>query len=262
MREVVTGKLAPYGRSFFEGHREGSGRSADTIVPLLIEAVEPSSVADIGCGQGLWLSAFRSRGVTDVFGVDGEWVDARSLEIPRACFETADLAKPLSLNRRFDLVMSLEVAEHLPVASAGTFVQSLVGLGPVVFFSAAIPFQGGVSHVNEQWPDYWAGLFERHGYVAVDYVRPIVWNNPDVVWWYAQNAMIFVREDILSRYTRLAEAAKVRDRRLSLVHPRRYLAAVEDSRVDPDRLGLSTLLWALPRATLNAVKRRVLPQKR
>lgn len=259
MREVVTSKLAPYGRSFFEGHREGSGRSADAIVPLLIEAVEPSSVVDVGCGQGVWLSAFRSRGVTDVFGVDGDWVDTRSLEIPPACFASADLAKPLNLDRRFDLVLSLEVAEHLPAASAVTFVRSLVALGPVILFSAAIPFQGGVSHVNEQWPDYWAGLFERHRYVAVDYIRPIVWNNPDVVWWYAQNAMIFVQEDILPRFSRLAEAAKVSNRRLSLVHPRRYLAAVEDSRVDPDRLGLSTLLSTLPRATLNAVKRRIWP---
>jgi hypothetical protein len=105
-------------------------------------------------------------------------------------------------------------------------------------------------------------LFERHRYVAVDYVRPIVWNNPDVVWWYAQNAMIFVREDSLPRFSRLAEAAKVSGRRLSLVHPRRYLAAVEDSRVDPDRLGLSTLLSALPRATLNAVRRRIWTHRR
>jgi hypothetical protein len=132
----------------------------------------------------------------------------------------------------------------------------------VILFSAAIPFQGGVSHVNEQWPDYWAALFERHQYLAVDYVRPIVWNNPEVVWWYAQNAMIFVREDNLPRFSRLAEAAKASDRRLSLVHPRRYLEAVEDSRVDPDRVGLSTLLSALPRATLNAVKRRIWRHRR
>src|SRR5262245_35919916 len=253
MRQVVTNKPAPYGRSFFEGHREGSGRSAKAIVPLLIEAVEPSSVIDVGCGQGVWLSAFKSRGVSDVFGVDGDWVDTRSLEIPRASFASADLSKPLNLDRCFDLVLSLEVAEHLPAASAATFVQSLVGLGQVILFSAAIPFQGGVAHVNEQWPDYWADLFERHRYVAVDYVRPLVWNNPDVVWWYAQNAMIFLRKDCLSRFPRLAEAAKVSDRRLSLVHPRLYLAALEGSRVDPDRLGLSTLLSALPRATLNAV---------
>lgn len=67
-----------------------------------------------------------------------------------------DLTQPLSLGRKFDLCVSMEVAEHLPPSRADSFVADLVGLAPVVLFSAAVPEQGGTNHLNEQWPDYGA----------------------------------------------------------------------------------------------------------
>src|SRR5579862_3100091 len=66
------------------------------------------------------------------------------------------LDRPFNLGRSFDLAMSFEVAEHLPPDAAKGFVDSLTRLAPLVLFSAAIPFQGGVGHINEQWPEYWA----------------------------------------------------------------------------------------------------------
>lgn len=60
-----------------------------------------------------------------------------------------DVGAPIELHRRFDLVLCLEVAEHLPASAADTLVRSLTGLGNVIAFSAAIPFQGGANHVNE-----------------------------------------------------------------------------------------------------------------
>ena len=96
-------------------------------------------------------------------------------QVPADLFVPWNLTTPLDLGRTFDLVMSLEVAEHLPQAAAETFVSSLVGLGPVVLFSAAIPGQQGDHHVNLQWQDWWVEYFERHGYVPVDAVRPEVW---------------------------------------------------------------------------------------
>jgi 2-polyprenyl-3-methyl-5-hydroxy-6-metoxy-1,4-benzoquinol methylase len=60
------------------------------------------------------------------------------------------LDSPLDLGRAFDLVISLEVAEHLPESAADAFIDSLVRHGDVILFSAAIPFQGGHRHINEQ----------------------------------------------------------------------------------------------------------------
>jgi len=96
------------------------------------------------------LEVFRNHHIDDILGVDGEWVPAKLLQIPRACFLAHDLMKPIEINRRFDLAVSLEVAEHLDRDSARRFIQTLVKLSSVVLFSAAIPYQGGTHHVNEQ----------------------------------------------------------------------------------------------------------------
>src|SRR4029077_20979056 len=89
-------------------------------------------------------------------------------------------------------VVSLEVAEHLDEAVASEFVASLVTHGAAVLFSAAVPRQGGSGHVNEQWPSYWAARFAHHGYVPIDAVRPAVWTDDRVAYWYAQNMLLYV----------------------------------------------------------------------
>ena len=62
----------------------------------------------------------------------------------------SNLANPVDLGRKFDLVQSLEVGEHLPKSAADTFVETLVKHGDVVLFSAASVGQGGHDHINEQ----------------------------------------------------------------------------------------------------------------
>ena len=107
-----------YDQRFFDWVNFTGARSARQVIPLLIEHVRPASVLDVGCGQGAWLAAWRELGITDVIGVDGNYVEQDDLLIPREHFVARDLTERLSLDRRFDLVQSLEVAEHLrPEAS-------------------------------------------------------------------------------------------------------------------------------------------------
>jgi hypothetical protein len=121
-------------------------------------------------------------------GIDGAHVDRNILKIDASRFVAADLTAPVSIGgERFDLAVSLEVAEHPPDRCARTLVDSLVSLAPVVFFSAAIPLQGGANHVNEQWQTYWARLFGERHFATVDAIRPRVWNNRKVASFYAQN---------------------------------------------------------------------------
>lgn len=159
--------------------------SAREVLPIVFEVLKPASVVDIGCGTGHWLAAARELGVGDILGVDGPWVDKRQLAIPVEDFMVHDLATALKLERHFDLALSLEVAEHLPPSAAKTFVQNLCQAADVVVFSAAIPGQGGRRHLNEQWPAYWADLFQKFGFACYDYLRPRIWNNPGVAWYYA-----------------------------------------------------------------------------
>jgi SAM-dependent methyltransferase len=217
-----------------------SQESAREILPLVLDVVKPASMIDVGCGTGNWLSIASELGVSEILGVDGDWVKEQ-LAIPPEKFKVHDLATPLKLKRRFDIVLSLEVAEHLPASAAHICVQSLCEAGDVVVFSAAIPGQGGRRHVNEQWPAYWADLFQGLQYECYDFLRPRIWNNPRVAWHYAQNSMIFVRAG--SRHS-FGEPV----RPLPLVHPVLWNAQVARLK-NPGKL-----LESLPKAILASIK--------
>lgn len=216
--------MQPYTAQFYQQQKAGSKRSAQVIVPLVLRLLQPRHVIDVGCGVGTWLSVFRDLGCEDILGVDGDHVDKGMLQIPAERFFTFDLTKPLRLDRQFDLVVSLEVAEHLPAQCAEAFVDSLTRLGPLVLFSAAIPFQGGTHHVNEQWPDYWARYFQERGFVVLDPIRKQVWDHEHVDYFYAQNILMFARRDVAEGHPVLKEAAaNTAVAQLCLVHPKRYL---------------------------------------
>lgn len=240
-----------YGKGFFEGQVSGARTSAAAIVPLVMGVVRPSSVVDVGCGVGAWLAAFIEAGVSDVVGVDGSYVDPTQLEIPAELFVPADLAAGFSLDRRFDLVVSLEVGEHLPEASAASFVAGLVGLGPAILFSAAIPGQGGEHHVNERWPAYWLSMFDAHGYEPFDCIRPSVWSEPIVEFWYAQNTLLLLAPEIGDGIRARARTLGADRAPLPLVHPR--LLELSSNR----QYSVSQLAGMLARRIRDAALRRL-----
>lgn len=213
-----------YTSDFYSGQESGSYRSAKTLLPLVNDIFHPASVADIGCGTGSWLKVWNEDlGVKDFFGVEGPYVTADMLHVPPANVSFQDLKLPLELNRRFDLVMTLEVAEHLPESSARQFVKSLTELSDVVLFSAALVGQEGEYHINEQMPEYWAEKFAEFGYVPVDYLRSKVWNNEAIEWWYRQNVLFFIKKDKLANYPELQDAYKNTDTKyLTRIHVGQY----------------------------------------
>jgi SAM-dependent methyltransferase len=218
----------PYTNDYYDALRDGARRSAAVVVPLVLGLVPARSVIDLGCGRGTWLAAFREHGAEEARGVDGDHVDRARLEVPADCFEAHDLTRPFRAGRRFDLAVSLEVAEHLPAEAADGLVESLCLLAPVVLFSAAAPYQGGEGHVNEQWPAYWAERFAARGHVPVDCLRRRIWDNSKVDWWYAQNAFLYVERGRLGADAALRrESEAAGPQALPLVHPRRYLEWVE-----------------------------------
>jgi SAM-dependent methyltransferase len=196
--------------------------AAREVLAGLFPVLQPGSVLDVGCGLGAWLEVAREMGAGEVAGVDGTWIEPQRVHLRADEFRQQDLEQPLDLGRRFDLVISLEVAEHLRPECAESFVESLVRHGDVVLFSAAIPGQGGNGHVNEQLQHYWAGLFAAHGYVPVDVVRPRIWLNGNVFWWLQQNTVLYVRAESLPRWPALHPFVVERPAALSIVHPELY----------------------------------------
>lgn len=223
--------MMDYPRHYHESLKDGSRRSAEAIAPIAIDLLTPRSVIDVGCGAGAWLAVFSEHGIDDILGVDGAYLDQHVLEIPRDRFVACDLRERLDPGRTFDLAVCLEVAEHLPEESAETLISSLTSLAPVVPFSAAIPAQGGDHHINEQWPEYWAALFAQRSYVPIDCIRRRVWDHPDVEWWYAQNILLFAREDYLSEHSELSRLRRLYGgEQLAVVHPKKYMTLLEYSR--------------------------------
>jgi len=169
-------------------------KAAREVVPFIIEILNPKSVVDVGCGIGTWLKVFEENGIIDVLGIDGNYVDKSLMKIDLNNFIDFDLEKLFISDKKFDLAISLEVAEHLSEASSDVFVKTLTGLSDVVIFSAAIPLQDGQNHINEQEPQYWIEKFEKEGYKLLDIIRPFFWNNKSVDWWYRQNILLFTNK--------------------------------------------------------------------
>ncbi|MGQ0737754.1 MAG: class I SAM-dependent methyltransferase [Bacteroidota bacterium] len=208
-----------YSQAYFNEISKGSLQSATEVIPVVLQFTSPMSVLDIGCGAGNWLSVWQKYGVNDIWGVDGEYVDASRLLIEKDRFRAANLEKGISLPKKFDLVMSLEVAEHINPGSAGIFIESLCRHADVILFSAAIPGQGGVLHINEQYPGYWADIFRRYGFSAYDCIREKIWLNKKIDTCYRQNLLFFVKDEVKERYPSITAHARTL---LPLVHPEHF----------------------------------------
>lgn len=203
-------------------HREKNIRSATTVAELLTAHLPIRSVVDFGCGDGVWLKAFEERGASTILGLDGSWTRREDLVIDAESFREVDLTAPQPAARRYDLAICLEVAEHLPPAASTTLVESICGHSDVVLFGAAIPGQGGYRHVNERWQSYWTRHFADRHYRRFDFVRPRIWNDPHVHFWYKQNVAVFVsgmREDLLARLTDAVGATALSVMPEDVVHP-------------------------------------------
>jgi len=211
-----------YQDNFFEYHLKGAISSAEAVIPVVKEYINPASVIDVGCGIGAWLSVWKKGGAKEIMGIDGEYVDTSKLLIEKAEFKAQDLEKSFTSDKKYELVTCLEVAEHLHEQYAELFIHNLCMLGDVIVFSAAIPGQGGTQHWNEQYSAYWAKLFRSNGFIPVDCIRLKIWDNPDVMWWYRQNIIIFVKADKLNTYPLLAAISKDDGEVRTLIHPQLY----------------------------------------
>jgi SAM-dependent methyltransferase len=193
-------------------------KDAEYIVPILIKMFAPGSVVDVGCGLGTFMKEFINAGINDVTGIEGTWLDISKLVVDKERVILSDLEQDFNLKRRFDLAVCLEVVEHLDENKAAQLVSTLVSLSDIIIFSAAIPYQGGQNHVNEQWIEYWQFLFNQHHYKFYDVIRSHIWNNRDIYWWYRQNIMVCINSAVEHQF----EDGPVNN----YIHPELYLSKV------------------------------------
>ncbi len=183
--------------SYYRYIDETAIHSSTAMSDSITKDLCPKTVLDIGCGTGALLETLQSRGI-DAAGID--YSDAclkrcreRGLYVRK--FNITRDAVPHELSKR-DVVISFEVAEHLPARFADVFVDLLCRASDVVVLSAATPGQGGRDHVNEQPHEYWIQKFDRRGY-SFDRELSLAWRSNwkerGVARWYCNNVMIFRR---------------------------------------------------------------------
>lgn len=205
-----------YDEDFYILEKESSEGFSSIVIPYVIERLKCKTVIDFGCGVGQCLNNVkRCNGIEKVMGLDGQWVE-KHLEIAQEEFYDCDLTQDIDLKEKYDLAISLEVAEHLPRKSAKTFIRNLVKHSNVILFSAAIPHQGGTYHVNEQYPSYWRKIFAAFDFSMCDCLRSHFWDDEKIEAFYRQNTFIYCRNDM--QYE-ILEKLTFEGKNIDVIHP-------------------------------------------
>ncbi len=224
--------------------------AASVVLPLLFAVLHPTSMLDVGCGLGSWLDVAHDLGVEDYLGIDDEHVDTNKLFIPIERLVKHDLTRPIQLGRKFDIAICLEVAEHLPDVASDILIKTLSDHSEIVLFSAAVPGQGGQNHLNEKWLSYWSTKFAKQGYVLYDFLRPLIWNHPNVDIWYKQNIVLFCKGDHMEKILRPLSSPYV-----DIIHPELFefynRQAVRATLFEQGKLGIGLSFSSFIKSVMN-----------
>lgn len=214
-----------YDENFYETNQKDLN-AAQTIMAYVYDKIKPKSVVDFGCGSGTWLCAIKKLGCNNILGIDGKYVKEDWLLFDKSKFLAADLTENIELPQKYDMAISLEVAEHISEEKSETYLKNLIKASDLILFSAAIPYQGGTNHINEQFPSYWIKKFEKYGYVPYDCLRWKFWDNSDIAFWYRQNIMFFVKKE---KVDELKKNFPIKELPIDLVHPQRLKNLVQEN---------------------------------
>ena len=188
-----------YDSEFYSRTSDQGTRAGVVLLGLLDELSEnPKTAIDVGGGAGGWLAALAERGV-DCHLVDCLGPDVQRMLPPRVSYHEHNLELPPNWTapKRCDLVICVEVLEHLTEAAAEGVIDEMVRRSDTIVFSAAWRGQGGEYHINEQPLDYWTGEWVRRGYRVFDILRSRL-GRSGLPSYYATNVFIASRDPRVS----------------------------------------------------------------
>ncbi len=189
-----------YNEKFHANRDKITRHTAECVINILLDVLPPPihSACDVGGAIGTWIDVIKQKSTDEIFKglvLDGDYINRKDILVDEAEFLQCDLEKEIRLNERFDLVICLEVAEHLKKERAEGFIDDLTRLGDCILFSAAIPGQGGEGHINEQPLSYWLHIFEEKGYEAFDVIRPNIQYEEKIPFWYKNNIIVYCKRN-------------------------------------------------------------------
>ncbi len=194
--------LKVYDQEFFNSNKDEGLKMASWFIPALKKVTGFNSIIDIGCGTGHYLRYCLDNGITDVFGLEGSPHAFESLLVDKNIVVMHDLRKPYTFSRKWDIAISIEVAEHVDKLYTNNYIKILTDSSNIVILTAAQPGQGGTAHVNEQTPEWWKEKFGKFGFTldeeATNHlkneIRNAKANGGYVTDWFEPNILIFKRK--------------------------------------------------------------------
>ncbi len=186
---------AVYSDNFFKeiAEDEKTKKSAGKIAEYIKKNFDGHSVIDVGCGIGIYLKPLEKRNY-EVLGVEGSEKALKYAKINKSKILIKDVTKNINLNKKFDVVLCFEVAEHISTKYSETLVKNLTNLGDIILFTAASPGQGGIDHINEQKKEFWIGLFKKNNFKfkkkETEKIKKYL-KKENCHWWLYENMMVF-----------------------------------------------------------------------
>lgn len=188
-----------YSQNFYDSVSNRAIKSAQIAANVIGGSIEPTSLIDIGSGQGVWLISISEKfnSVSRTVALDLQPHESSffdELKQSGTNFEFIEVDFEVSKKlpeENFDIAICLEVLEHLTAGTAVEVAQEIGRKCSFVIFSAAITGQGGTGHINERKFSYWMDLMRKQGFVALDVFRPALEKSREVPGYYKQNMMLF-----------------------------------------------------------------------
>lgn len=129
------------------------------------------SIIDMGCGCGWYVEGFFNAGVKDIVGTEFSYDICKNF-FPKQVADKIiykDLSEVVDLNRTFDIVVSLEVGEHLLEKFSEIYIANLVRHAEnKIIFSVATRGVQDDCHVNIKPLDYWLSIFRKYNFTVSD----------------------------------------------------------------------------------------------
>jgi hypothetical protein len=145
------------------GHKHDEG-----IIKKISELYEPIAVADLGCGDGWYCQQLKQKWKnTVIHGYEG-CVDMKTEGVYDDIF-ILDLSLKRYVGIKYDLVLCIEVGEHIPLEKEQTFLDNVKEFCDCfLVMSWALPKQGGRGHFNERPEDYIIEQMTKRGFFVDD----------------------------------------------------------------------------------------------
>jgi len=187
-----------YNKKFYDEMKEIDRvtNSSKTLADAINSFLKPKTVVDTGCGIGVYMSALEDKKIK-CLGIEGSRLAIKYSVVNKRNIFLADITRKINLNKKFDLVLCIEVAEHIPNSKSNILVNNLTSFGDTILFTAAKKGQGGTDHINEQPSEFWINLFKRNSFILdakTTEKLKIFCQKKKCIWWITNNLLIFRKE--------------------------------------------------------------------